>query len=161
MHPPRTRNGATRCEGAATTRKLLCPPAAQTAASQGQHSLPRSLSHTRNQTRDKTTADAPATRSRRTPRTHQQWKHPATSVRGAFCNGRFMRKHRFQFRLVELRDERVEQDDFSKSSEPGKEGVGVARAFAAVHHIDAARGKICALRQSEQAPAQCSLRQRC
>src|SRR5207237_8133119 len=75
-----------------------------------------------------------------------------------FVMADFMRKHRFQFRLVELRDECVEQDDFSKSSEPGKEGVGVARAFAAVHHIDAARGKICALRQSEQAPAQRSLR---
>src|SRR6266702_3141085 len=78
-----------------------------------------------------------------------------------FVMADFMRKHRFQFRLVELRDECVEEDDFSKSSEPGEERIGVARAFAAVHHIDAARGKICALRQCEKAPAQRSLRQRC
>ena len=72
----------------------------------------------------------------------------------------FMREHGFQFRLGELRDQCVEQNDFSKTSEPGEEGVGVARAFAAVHHLDAARGKTGALRQCKQALAQCSFRQR-
>src|SRR5215831_3082520 len=51
-----------------------------------------------------------------------------------FVMPNFMREHRFHFRVGELRDECVEQDDFSKSSKPGKEGVGVARALAAIHH---------------------------
>ena len=73
----------------------------------------------------------------------------------------FMREHRFQFRFRKLRDKCVEQDNFSKTSEPGEEGVGVARTFAAIHHLDAARGKIGALRQRKQAVAQCSFWQPC
>ena len=78
-----------------------------------------------------------------------------------FVMANFMREHGFQFRLGELRDQCVEQDNFSKTSEPGEEGVGVARAFAAIHHLDAARGKIGALRQCKEALAQRSFRQRC
>src|SRR5260370_19115544 len=63
-----------------------------------------------------------------------------------FVMANFMREHRFQFRFGKLRDECVEQDNFSKTSQPGEEGVGWARAFAAIHHFDAARGKIGALR---------------
>src|SRR6266487_4655385 len=77
-----------------------------------------------------------------------------------FIVANFMRKYGFQFRLGELRDECVEQDNFSKTSESGKEGVGVTRAFAAIH-LDAARGKIRALRQRKEAFAQRSFRQRC
>src|SRR4029077_13353170 len=47
-----------------------------------------------------------------------------------FIMANFMRKHVFQFRLGELGDESIEQYDFSKTSEPGEEGVGVARASA-------------------------------
>src|SRR5436309_8184270 len=77
-----------------------------------------------------------------------------------FIVANFMRKHGFQFRLGELRDKCVEQDNFSKTSESGEEGVGVARAFAAIHHLDAARWKIGALRQCKEALAQPALRQR-
>ena len=66
----------------------------------------------------------------------------------------FMRKHGFQFRLGQLRDKCVEQDDFSKTSEPGEEGVGVTRAFAAIHHLDTAGGKIGPPRQRKEAFAQ-------
>src|SRR5215471_15505398 len=76
-----------------------------------------------------------------------------------FVMANFVRDHGFQFWLGELRDECIEQDDFSKTSKPGKERVGVARTFAAVHHIDAARGKLGAPRQGEKALAQRSSRQ--
>ena len=72
----------------------------------------------------------------------------------------FMRQHGLQFRLGELRHEGVEQNDFSKTPEPCEERVGVARAFAAIHHFDTARGKVGALCQSKEALAQCSFRQR-
>src|SRR4030095_14071513 len=56
-----------------------------------------------------------------------------------FVMSNFMPEYGFQSRLRELRDECIKQDDFSKTSEPGEEGVGVARAFAAIHYLDAAR----------------------
>ena len=52
--------------------------------------------------------------------------------------------------MRKLPDQGVEQDDLSKTSEPGKEGIGVARAFAAIHHFDSTRGKIGSLRQCKQ-----------
>src|SRR5262249_61363214 len=73
----------------------------------------------------------------------------------------FMRQHGFQFCLGELPDEGVEQDDFSETSEPGEKGVRVTRAFAAVHYLDAARGKTGALRQRKETLAQCSFGQWC
>src|SRR5438552_17715985 len=75
-----------------------------------------------------------------------------------FVMANFMREHRFQFRLGELRNQCVEQDDFSKTSEHGEEGVGVARAFAAIHNVDAARGKLGAPRQCNEALAYPSVR---
>src|SRR5207253_10861584 len=57
-----------------------------------------------------------------------------------------MREHRFQFPRGKLRDESVEQDNFSKASEPGENGAGVARAFAAIHQFAAARGNVVPLR---------------
>ena len=72
-----------------------------------------------------------------------------------------MREHGFQFGFGELRDKCVEQNDFSKTSEPGEESVGMARAFTAIHHLDAARGKIGPLRQCKEVLAQRSFRQRC
>src|SRR5205823_9925164 len=77
-----------------------------------------------------------------------------------FVMSNFMREHGFQFRFGELRDESIEQHDFSKTSEPGEEGVRVARAFAAIHCLDAARGKFGALCECKQALAQRSFRQR-
>src|ERR1700747_3084184 len=70
-----------------------------------------------------------------------------------FVMANFMREDRFQFQFGELIDECVEQNDFSKSSKPGEEGVGVARAFAAIHYLDAACGKMGALRQCKEAVA--------
>src|SRR5437867_6922628 len=78
-----------------------------------------------------------------------------------FVMANFMRENGFQFGFGELRYECVEQDDFSKTSEAGEEGVRVARAFAAIHHLDAARGKIGALRECKKALAQRPFRQRC
>src|SRR5216117_1218401 len=40
-----------------------------------------------------------------------------------FIMANFMREHGFQFGLAELRDECVEQDDFSKTSEPCEERI--------------------------------------
>ena len=71
-----------------------------------------------------------------------------------------MREYGFQFRLAELRDKRIKQDDFSKTSEPGEEGIGMARAFTAIHHVNAARRKTGALRQCKEALSQSSLGQR-
>ena len=71
-----------------------------------------------------------------------------------FVMADFMRKHGFQFRLGELGYECVEKHNFAKTSEPGEEGVGVTRPFAAVHYFDAARWKIGAPRQCEEAFAQ-------
>ena len=68
----------------------------------------------------------------------------------------FMRKHGFQFRLGKLGYECVEKDNFAKTSEPGEEGVGVMRPFAAVHYFDAAGWKIGAPRQCKEAFAQAS-----
>src|SRR6266513_4592201 len=42
-----------------------------------------------------------------------------------FVMANFMREHRFQFWFGKLRDECFEQDNFSKTSETGEEGVGV------------------------------------
>src|SRR6266511_2108289 len=42
-----------------------------------------------------------------------------------FVMANFMRKDGFHFRLCKLRDQCVEQNDFSKTPEPGEEGVGV------------------------------------
>jgi len=78
-----------------------------------------------------------------------------------FVMPNFVCEHGFHFRLGELREECIEQDDFSKTSEPSEEGVRVARAFAAIHYLDAARGKVSALRECKQALAQRSFRQRC
>src|SRR6266540_2725779 len=78
-----------------------------------------------------------------------------------FIMANLMREHGLQLWVGELRDESIEQDDFSKTPEPGKEGVGMARAFAPIHHFDAARGKVGALCQCKEALAQCSFRQRC
>src|SRR6266487_3587367 len=78
-----------------------------------------------------------------------------------FVMPNFMCEHGFQFRLGELREECIEQDDFSKTSEPSEEGVRVARAFAAIHYLDAARGKVSVLRECKQTLAQRSFRQRC
>src|SRR6266540_69555 len=77
-----------------------------------------------------------------------------------FVMANFMREHGFQLRLGELCDQCVKQDDFSKSSESSEEGVGVSRAFAAIHHLDAARGKTSAPRQHKQPLAQLSFGQR-
>src|SRR5882724_5813818 len=74
-----------------------------------------------------------------------------------FVMANFMREHGFQLRVGELRDECVEQNDFSKTSEPGEEGVGMARALAAIHCVDTARGKIGALCQCKEALAQRSV----
>src|SRR6202035_2769264 len=65
----------------------------------------------------------------------EQFQHMAL-----FIMPNFMREHRFQFRLCQLRHERIEQNDFATTPEPCEEGVRVARAFAAVHQFDAARG---------------------
>jgi|SRR6185503_6125199 len=73
----------------------------------------------------------------------------------------FMREHGFQFWLSELCNQCVEQDDFSKTSEPGEEGVGVARSLAAIHDFNAARWKIGALCKCKKALAQRPFRQRC
>src|SRR5437870_8930311 len=89
MNPPRIRNDATKCESMVRPRNLSSPPAAQTTASQGPSSRLQSLADIQNQTRDKTTADAPATRSPRTLQRRQQWKAPATLLRGVFCNDQF------------------------------------------------------------------------
>src|SRR5439155_16601156 len=78
-----------------------------------------------------------------------------------FVMTNFMCQHGFQFRLAQLCNECVKQYDFSKATEPGEEGVGVARTFAAIHHLDAARWKVGALRQCKEALAQGSFRQRC
>src|SRR5438034_8017155 len=43
-----------------------------------------------------------------------------------FVVANFMRKNGFHFRLGELRDQCIEQNDFSKTCEPGEEGVGMA-----------------------------------
>jgi hypothetical protein len=77
-----------------------------------------------------------------------------------FVMANFMRKDGFHFRLGELCDQCVEQNDFSKTSEPGEERVGMTRAFAAIHHLDAAGGKTCASRQRKQAFTEGSLGQR-
>src|SRR5260370_18323845 len=89
----------------------------------------------------------------RQPRDGSKRTKPASEGNGEqfqyvalFVMANFMREHRFQFRFGKLRDECVEQDNFSKTSEPGEKGVGVARAFAAIHCFDAARGKMGALR---------------
>src|SRR5947208_6764051 len=89
MNPLRIRNDATKCESMVRPRNLSSPPAAQTTASQGPSSRLQSLADIQNQTCDKTTADAPATRSPRTPERPQQWKAPATLLRGVFCTDRF------------------------------------------------------------------------
>src|SRR4051794_5143380 len=66
----------------------------------------------------------------------------------------FMRKHGFQFRLGKLGYECVEKHNLPKTSQPGEEGIGVMRPFAAVHYFDAASWKISAPRQCKQAFAQ-------
>src|SRR4029079_17877374 len=66
----------------------------------------------------------------------------------------FMRKHGFQLRLAKLREESIEEHNFSEPSEPGKEGVRVTRSFTAVHHFDAASWKIGAQRKRKEALAQ-------
>src|SRR5579884_1030029 len=71
-----------------------------------------------------------------------------------------MRQHRFHFRFSKLRDQRVEQDNFPKSSKPDEESVGVAGAFATVHDFDVSHGKIDALCQRNQPLAQRALGQR-
>src|SRR4030095_9709756 len=77
-----------------------------------------------------------------------------------FVMANFMREYGFQLRRGELCDQCVEQHDFSKTSNAGEEGVGVARAFTAVHNFDAARGKMGTLRESKEALAQLSFGQR-
>src|SRR5207248_3595663 len=73
----------------------------------------------------------------------------------------FVCEHRFQFWLGKLGYECVEKDNFAKTSEPGEEGVGVMRPFAAVHYFDAPGWKIGAPRQRKEAFAQGgTLRQR-
>src|SRR5207247_9381452 len=67
-----------------------------------------------------------------------------------FVMPNFVCEHGFHFRLGELRDVCVEQDDFSKTSEPSEEGVRVARAFAAINYLDDASEKVTTLRESEQ-----------
>src|SRR6266513_1106135 len=64
-----------------------------------------------------------------------------------FVMADFMCENRFQFGLGELCDERVEQNDFSKTSEPGEERVGVSRAFDAIHYFDTASGETSSSRQ--------------
>src|SRR4030095_10404933 len=103
----------------------------------------------------------------RQPRDRRE-RHKHTSDRDAehfnyvalFVVAYFMREHGFHLGLAELRDECVEQGDFSKSSESGEEGVGVARAFTAIHHVNATRGKTSAARQCKQPLAQPSFWQR-
>mgnify|MGYP003694090921 CR=1 FL=1 len=110
--------------------------------------------------RDKTTPDAPARRPPRSLLTRRRSKHRATSRRDVFVMPDFMRKHRVPVpaRQVGLRVCRKGQ--FSKTSEPGEEGVGVTRPFTAVHYFDAAGWKFSALRQCKEAFAQRALRQR-
>ena len=55
-----------------------------------------------------------------------------------FCSARFRVRHGFQFRLSELKDER-KKGNFSKTSNPVKKALEWREAFAAVHHVDAAR----------------------
>ena len=50
--------------------------------------------------------------------------------------------------------------NFSKAAEAGEEGVGVARAFAAVHYLDAPGPKASPLRQGQQPLAQAALGER-
>src|SRR5436309_14219925 len=54
----------------------------------------------------------------------------------------FMRRYGFRFRVGGLGGACVDQDNFSKTSAPGKEGVGVPRAFAASHPPDPAGERI-------------------
>src|SRR5437870_12580242 len=68
----------------------------------------------------------------------------------------FMRKYGFQFRLGELRDERVEQDNCSKTPERRRAGVGEARPFAGIQHLEGARGEIRRLRQRNDAVGELS-----
>src|SRR6266542_907473 len=79
------------------------------------------------------------------PRQERKQQHRRNEI----CSGKscLMREYGFQLRRGELCDQCVEQHDFSKTSKTGKEGVGVARAFTAVHHFDATRGKMGTLRQ--------------
>src|SRR4029077_10544205 len=73
-----------------------------------------------------------------------------------FVMTNFMREYGFQLRLGELRDQCVKQDDFSKTSKAGEEGVGVARALTAVHHFNTAHRKMGTVRQCKEALAQLS-----
>src|SRR5437764_14305739 len=72
----------------------------------------------------------------------------------------FMRNHGFKFRLGKLAYERVEKDNFAKTSEAGEEGIGVTRSFAAVHYFDAAGWKIGAPGHGKAAFAHRVVRQR-
>src|SRR5258708_34469108 len=67
-----------------------------------------------------------------------------------FVMANFMREDGFHFRLGELCDQCLEQNDFSKTSEPGEEGVGMTRAFAAIHHLDPAGRKASPSRHRKQ-----------
>ena len=57
----------------------------------------------------------------------------------------FVREHALEFGLVELVDERVEEDDALGRAEPREEGVRVARARTRVHHVDVVAGEAGAL----------------
>ena len=72
----------------------------------------------------------------------------------------FMREHRFEFGFGQLLDEGVEQDDFSELPEPGEKSIGMTRAFAAIHHLDAAGAKTGSQSKAQQALAQAAFRQR-
>ena len=72
----------------------------------------------------------------------------------------FVREHRFQFRLGQLLDQRVEQHDFPEPPESGEERVRMPRTFAAVHQLDAPGAESGPPRQLEQPFAQAAFRQR-
>ena len=72
----------------------------------------------------------------------------------------FVRQHGFQFRFGQLYEQCVEQHDLSEPAESSEERVRVPRAFAAVHHLDAAGAEPCPIRKPQQAVAQAALRQR-
>src|SRR5438309_8518580 len=71
-----------------------------------------------------------------------------------FVVSNLMSENGFQFELDQLGDQCVKQDNFSESTEAGKKGIGVPRALAPVHNLNAAGAKTRAFGQFEQPLAQ-------
>ena len=71
-----------------------------------------------------------------------------------------MGEHRFQFGFGQLLEQSIKQHNFPEPAKPGKERVGMARSFAAIHDLDAARAETSALSQGQQPLAQASFGQR-